>query len=279
MNLLPRLRPGALRPSLRRVKRLAKRVVPVAVGLYFVPIAVAVCFGVGLLDFLRNRRRTLSSCDRYFFGNGVFTWLLAPFNLFVDLLCFPFRNRGIYKLADLPQAYQDEIAQLIDAAHKSALVEKLAEKFGDKKRGMMFFKWYGKNVDASVSVPEFHQQFKYIRTIGVSIFNAKQSTGKHYGPLRLTLRLLYNVNNVTSPNAYITVGNHTHRWCEEKLFIFDDTLQHQSCNDSDEVRYCLFVDILRPSYVPRVLDALLACVRGLAARFNRIFYKHWTFMK
>jgi beta-hydroxylase len=279
MNLLPRFRPAALRPSLRGVKRLAKRVVPVAAGLYFVPVAVAVAFGIGLLDFLRNRRRTLASFDRYFFGNGVFTWLLAPFNLFIDLLCFPFRNRGIYKLADLPQAYQDEIAQLIAAAHKSALVEKLAEKFGDKKRGMMFFKWYGKNVDASVSVPEFHQPFKFIRTIGVSIFNAKQSTGKHYGPLRLTLRLLYNVNNVTSPNAYITVGNVTHRWCEEKLFIFDDTLQHQSCNDSDEVRYCLFVDILRPSYLPRVLDALLAGVRGVVARFNRIFYKHWTFMK
>jgi aspartyl/asparaginyl beta-hydroxylase (cupin superfamily) len=279
MNLLPRLRPAARRPSLRGLKRLAKRVVPVAVGLYFIPIAVAVAFGVGLLDFLRNRRRTLNSFDRYFFGNGVFTWLLAPFNLFVDLLCLPFRNRGIYKLADLPQAYQDEISQLIDAAHKSDLVGQLAEKFGDKKRGMMFFKWYGKNVDASVSVPEFHQQFRFIRTIGVSIFNAKQSTGKHYGPLRLTLRLLYNVNNVTSPEAYITVGKVTHRWCEEKLFIFDDTLQHQSCNGSDEVRYCLFVDVLRPSYVSRVLDALLACVRGLAARFNRIFYKHWTFMK
>ena len=68
MNLLPRLRPAARRPSLRGLKRLAKRVVPVAVGLYFIPIAVAVAFGVGLLDFLRNRRRTLNSFDRYFFG-------------------------------------------------------------------------------------------------------------------------------------------------------------------------------------------------------------------
>lgn len=279
MKVLPPLRALLPRQPLRIVRRIAKRVVPVALAVWFIPVPFAAFFGLGLIDFLRNRRCTPASLDRYFAGNGVFTWLLSPLNLFVDLLCFPFRNRGIYRPTDLPREYQEEIAALIDIAHRSDLVAKLAEKFGDKKRGMIFFKWYGKNVDASVPVPEFHRQFRFVRTIGVSIFNAQQSTGKHFGPLRITLRLLYNVNSVTSPNALIQVGGHTHRWCEEKLFIFDDTLQHQSCNESDEVRYCLFVDILRPSYVPRVLDALLASVRVLVARFNRVFYKHWTFIK
>jgi len=113
----------------------------------------------------------------------------------------------------------------------------------------------------------------------VSIFNKRQSTGKHYGPLRLTLRVLYNVNDITDPNVYIRVGNHTHRWAEKKLFIYDDTLQHKSVNESDGVRYCLFVDILRPSPVPRVLGAILAAVRVTMTPFRAVFYGHWTFIR
>jgi aspartyl/asparaginyl beta-hydroxylase (cupin superfamily) len=265
--------------SLRVTKKAAKRIVPAALAIYAIPTTFAVFFGFGLLDFVRNQRRTLSTFDRYFAGNGFFTWLLSPFNLLMDLLALPYRNKGIYKLKDLPKSYQDEITALIDAAHKSDLVEKLNAKLGEKKRGMIFFKWYGKNVQTSVEVPEFHQQYKFIRTIGVSIFNSRQSTGKHFGPLRVTLRVLYNINQINSRDVFIKVGNRINYWQENKLFIFDDTLQHQSCNQSDEVRYCLFVDILRPSLFPGLMSAILAGVRTLIARFNSAFYKHWTFIK
>jgi beta-hydroxylase len=144
---------------------------------------------------------------------------------------------------------------------------------------MLFFKWYGKNVAGSVDVPEYHRPFRYVRTIGVSVFNKKQSTGKHYGPLRVTLRVLYNINTMADRNAFIKVGNHTHYWQDEKLFIFDDTLQHQSCNETDAVRYCLFVDILRPGPFLRLEGAILACVRFFLARFNYVFFQHWTFVK
>jgi beta-hydroxylase len=79
--------------------------------------------------------------------------------------------------------------------------------------------------------------------------------------------------------VYIKVGKHINYWRENKLFIFDDTLQHQSCNQSDEVRYCLFLDMLRPSVFPGLMSAILACVRVLVAPFNSAFYKHWSFIK
>jgi beta-hydroxylase len=272
--------PKALRPSsLRIVKKTAKRVIPLGLALYAMPITFAVFVGFGLLDFIRNKRRTLATLDRYFAGNGFFTWLLSPFNLLLDLLALPYRNKGVYQLADLPKPYRDEIAALIDAAHGSDLVGKLNSKLGENRRGMVFFKWYGKNVQSSVDVPEFHRSYKYVRTIGVSIFNSRQSTGKHFGPLRVTLRVLYNINRIDSRDVYIKVGNHVNYWRDNQLFIFDDTLQHQSCNGSDEVRYCLFVDILRPSLMPRLMGAILACIRTLIARFNFAFYKHWTFIK
>jgi aspartyl/asparaginyl beta-hydroxylase (cupin superfamily) len=261
------------------LKRPLKRIVSLALALYFIPVIFAVYIVMGLVDVMRNSRRNFRTLDRYFAGNGVFTWLLSPFNLMMDLLCLPYWNRGIYRMQDLPAAYQSEIQTLIDAAAQRNLVGLLESKMNEKKRGMIFFKWYGKNIPASVDMPEYHQSFKYIRTIGVSIFNKKQSTTEHFGPLRVTLRVLYNINDIDNKNVFIRVGSNTHYWQENKLFIFDDTLQHQSCNESDAMRYCLFVDILRPSPVPAVLSGILTSIRLLMAPLRAIFYKHWTFIK
>ena len=271
----------------RMVKKGLKRVVPLALAifltLYFDLWIIPVVFGTyllfGLYDVLRNTRRNLRTLDRYFAGNGVFTWLLTPFNIAMDLLCLPYWNRGIYKLDDLPEGYRAEIRTLIDAAAARDLVGMLESKMGEKKRGMIFFKWYGQNFPTSVEMPEYHRPFKYIRTIGVSIFNKKASTGEHFGPLRVTLRVLYNINDIDNKNVYITVGKHTHFWNENKLFIFDDTLQHQSVNESDAMRYCLFVDILRPSPWPWLMSGILTGIRRIMAPIRAVFYKHWSVIK
>src|SRR5438105_2389207 len=139
-----RMRPGRL------AKKSLKRLVPVALGLYFVPwlfIAYLLC---GLLDVRRNTRRTLETVDRYFAGNGLWTWLFSPINLLIDLLCLPYRNRGIFRLADLPLRHQLEIREVIAAAHYRNVIALLDERLGDNKRGMIFFKWYGKNIQTSV---------------------------------------------------------------------------------------------------------------------------------
>jgi aspartyl/asparaginyl beta-hydroxylase (cupin superfamily) len=263
----------------KRTFKATRKIAVLGLAIYFIPEITAFFLSCGALDVLRNRRRTFSTLDRYFAGNGLFTLLLSPFNLFMDLLSLPYWNKGIYQIGDLPKPYQDEINTVIEAALKQDLVGKLEAKMEGQKRGMIFFKWYGKNVENALDIPEFHQQFKFIRTIGVSVFNKKQSTGKHYGPLRVTLRVLYNINDMKDKSAYIKVGNHINYWQDNKLFIFDDTLQHQSCNNSDGVRYCMFLDILRPSLLPRVTSAILSGIRLLMAPFNSIFYQHWTFLK
>ena len=264
---------------LRTFKKALKRTVPPILALYFIPWIFLTYVVMGFVDVLRNSPRTIKTLDRYFAGNGVFTWLLSPFNLLMDLFCLPYWNRGIYRLQDLPEGYQSEIQTLINAAADRNLVGLLESKMQEKKRGMIFFKWYGTNIPGSVDMPEYHQPFKYIRTIGVSIFNKRQSTGEHFGPLRVTLRVLYNINDIDSRNVYIKVGDKTHYWQENKLFIFDDTLQHQSCNESDAMRYCLFVDILRPSPFPWLLSSVLTGIRLMMAPLRAIFYKHWTVIK
>ena len=180
----------------RIVRRIAKVVLIAAPVAYFFPkifLIYAIC---GIYDVWRNDERTAELIGRYFLGNGVVAWLLSPLNVLLDLLSLPYVNKGVYRLSDLPEEHQREISRLIDAAYTRNLVPQLAEAAAGGKRSMFFFKWYGTNFETVASVPEFHDGFRYITTIGVSVFNRKQSTSKHFGPLRATLRVLYNLNDV-----------------------------------------------------------------------------------
>ena len=260
-------------------KLLLKRVVlPIAVFLplgYFLPkltLFYAVC---GIYDVARNRALNGAVLQRYFLGNGILTWLLSPFNILMDLLSLPYINKGVYKLADLPPDYQVEVKRLIETAQKENLVRQLEERSKENPRTMIFFKWYGVNVDTFLNIPAFHQDWKYVRTIGVSIFNKKVSTSKHFGPMRATLRVLYNLNDMDDHSAYIVVGDTTSYWREDKLFIFDDTLMHQSFNETDKTRYCLFVDIIRPTMLTGLMASVVSVIRVLSRSFNFVFYNNW----
>ena len=229
----------------------------------------------GLYDVSRNRPLNVSVLRQYFLVNGVMTWVLAPFNILLDLLTLPYINKGIYRLDDLPAPYREEVERLIEIAKRENLVGQLQQRAKELDRTMIFFKWYGENIDTFLQTPAFHQQWKYIQTIGVSVFNKKVSTSKHFGPIRPTLRVLYNLNDIDDHSAYITVGGTTSYWKENKLFIFDDTLLHQSFNESDKVRYCLFVDLLRPSLFAGVLRPFVKVVHFFFKSANFVFYKQW----
>jgi beta-hydroxylase len=144
---------------------------------------------------------------------------------------------------------------------------------------MIFFKWYGENVDTFLQTPSFHKPWKYIQTIGVSIFNRKISTSKHFGPIRPTLRVLYNLDDVGDRSAYIVVGDAVNYWTDNKLFIFDDTLLHQSINQSEKIRYCLFVDMLRPSLAPALMRPFVKLVHFIFKSANFVFYDKWKIIR
>jgi aspartyl/asparaginyl beta-hydroxylase len=182
-------------------------------------------------------------------------------------------------LSDLPPTYQDEVRRVINAADNADLASRLEERSKENRRTMLFFRWYGVNVNTSLNVPAFHQPWSYIQTIGVSIFNRKESTSKHFGYLRASLRVLYNLNNVKDRSAYIVVGGTTSYWSDNKLFIFDDTLLHLSANETEQPRYCLFVDIIRPTLFPRVLAGVITVTRYLTHSFKFVYYKNWKIIE
>jgi hypothetical protein len=238
-----------------------------------VALFYAIC---GAYDLSRNKELKLSTLRRYFIGNGFSLWLLSPINIVLDLFSLPYVNQGIYQLEDLPADHQSEVRRLTQVADDADLVSRVEERSKDHKRAMFSWLWYGHKTDAAVDVPGFCEPWRYVQTIGLSVFNKKTTTSPHFGWLRPTFRLLYNINDIKDKSAYIVVGNKTNYWCDNKLFIFDDTLLHLSANETDQLRYCMFVDILRPTLFSRLMAAVVAVEAYLNRIFKFIRYSGWT---
>lgn len=242
---------------------------------YFAPLFVLAFLLCGLWDVSRNTGLDASVFKQYFLKNGVGTWFASPLNITFDILALPYWNKGTYELADLPAAYQTEILGLIRSADEGGIVQRLKSYMGDSRRAMVFFKWYGGDQEAPIEMPAFHEKFRFVRTIGFSAFRERERTSRHFGPFRPCLRVLYCLNEDVAEDAYIKVGKVEHHWRYKRLFIFDDTLLHQSFNETDAPRYCLFVDIIRPSYLPFVFDFAVSVIRVSFKGINGVFYKNW----
>jgi len=217
--------------------------------------------------------------QQYFTGNGVLTWLLSPINLCADLLSR--RGPAVYRLADLPVAHQQEIEACTRALTENAAQVKahVARSLADNRRGMFSFRWYDVPQSPSLAIPAFEGDFRCIKTIALSVFNTRERTSWHFGPLRLTLRVLINLDPADAREACIQVNDCTHHWIDNPLFIFDDTFMHQSVNDVEQVRHCLFMDIVRPTRLPALFDAAVHVVSIFSGSFQRMFYKNWSFLR
>jgi aspartyl/asparaginyl beta-hydroxylase (cupin superfamily) len=261
----------------RLLRKLAIATVVLVVGLYFIPIFTIVWLAAGLIDVLRNRRRDAMVFERYFLGNGIPTFLLSPFNLLVDLICYP--NKGVYRFEDLPADWRAELDSVLDVfrRRKNEIIAEIDATFESGRRGMYVYVWYGKENPHDIA--EFKRDLRFIKTIAVSVFSGRESTTYHYGPLRLTLRVLYNLTPVRHDGIYIECQDQKHFWHDNPLYIFDDTLMHRSVNQYDARRYCVFIDIMRPTRFPGLLSGLISIVAVAVERFNAMFYKHWKILR
>ncbi|MCB8836867.1 aspartyl/asparaginyl beta-hydroxylase domain-containing protein [Aurantimonas sp. VKM B-3413] len=257
----------------KTIRRFAIAVPLVILGFWLIPVIAGIWIVCGLIDILRNKGRTGLMFSRYFMGNGIPTWLLSPFNLFVDLISH--RNPGVWRPEDFPPEWRAEIDTVLDTfrARKGEIIADIDSQFAEGRRGMYVYQWYGKRfVD---NVPEFNRDFKYVKTIAVSVFSGKESTTWHFGPLRLTLRVLLNLTPADSDRVFIECNGRQHMWRDDPLYIFDDTLFHRSVNEVDARRYNVFMDVIRPSPVPGVLSTLLIGVSAVADKLKAAFYKNW----
>jgi hypothetical protein len=234
-------------------RKVLKRALPIVLaGLIYPPIAI-LYLATGVYDVVRHGRDLAATSYKYFFSNGGLTWFLSPLNTLIDILSLPFVNKKIYKLSDFPEAYQKEILEVTHGCPTEAIIAEVQRRRQAHERTMVIYKWYGFNNPAA-DCDVFQKKHKYILTVGVSTFAPQTKTTKHFGWLRAGIRVLYNIDPAPSEGAYIVVNGTRHTWCKDgPLFAFDDTILHQSFNLTDAERHCLFIDVLRPSYVPALL--------------------------
>lgn len=71
-------------------------------------------------------------------------------------------------------------------------------------------------------------------------------------------RLICHLPLIVPDNCRLRVGNHTRTVEEGKVLIFDDSIEHEAWNDSDEVRVILLFEIWRPELSTDEIKGLTA---------------------
>ena len=69
---------------------------------------------------------------------------------------------------------------------------------------------------------------------------------------------------IVPENCHFRVGNQTRQWVPGKVWVFDDTIEHEARNDSDKLRVVLLFDIWHPHLTPPER----AMISGLSAAMN-----------
>jgi aspartyl/asparaginyl beta-hydroxylase (cupin superfamily) len=89
-----------------------------------------------------------------------------------------------------------------------------------------------------------------------SLLKAGARIAPHTG--MFNTRLVCHLPLIVPPGCRFRVGNDVREWEEGKLMIFDDTIEHEAWNDSQEDRVVLIFDIWRPELSERERDELTA---------------------
>lgn len=238
-------------------------------------------FFLGLIDYCRNTtlKFNIKNLKNYYLGKGTLTFLLSPINLLSDLFSIQTFKKPVLNISDLNIQTQKELNKLfkIFDDNKDIIINYLNGTNTNNSRNMIMFKWYDKEINNKLKLKGLNiNDFKYIKTIGISFFLPHVKTSWHYGPLRCTYRCLYNINKVKD-NSYIECGGHINKWKNNPVFIFDDTYIHQSCSDNEE-RYCAFIDIIRPSYFYYYFYIMINIFGFILESYKQLFYKKWNFM-
>jgi aspartyl/asparaginyl beta-hydroxylase (cupin superfamily) len=90
--------------------------------------------------------------------------------------------------------------------------------------------------------------------------------GTHIKPHNgmLNTRLICHLPLIVPPNCRLRVGNHTRTVEAGKMLIFDDSIEHEAWNDSDDVRVVLIFEIWRPELTAAERAGLTALFESVA---------------
>src|SRR5262245_26227357 len=115
----------------------------------------------------------------------------------------------------------------------------------------------GKPIPAASRCPQTCRVLEQIPALSMAAFSRlaggahiKAHTGWAKSVYRLHLGL------VVPPDCRFRSGAETRPWTEGQCLIFDDTIEHEAWNDSDQARVVLILDVLRPGVAIGTQDHL-----------------------
>ncbi len=81
----------------------------------------------------------------------------------------------------------------------------------------------------------------------------------------LNARLIAHLPLIVPPDCAMRVGPETRAWQEGVLTIFDDSVEHEAWNKSDETRVVLLFDVARPELTAEEQQAIALCFAAVDA--------------
>ena len=78
-------------------------------------------------------------------------------------------------------------------------------------------------------------------------------------------RLVVHLPLIVPPGCGFRVGNQTRDWVPGKAWVFDDTIEHEAWNDSDQLRVVFIFDIWHPHLGAAERALLSSLAEGLNA--------------
>ncbi len=97
-------------------------------------------------------------------------------------------------------------------------------------------------------------------TVMFSLLRGGARIAPHNG--MLNTRLICHLPLIVPPNCGFRVGNEIREWEEGKLLIFDDTIEHEAWNESDQDRVVLIFDVWRPELSDQERREIAAFMAG-----------------
>jgi aspartate beta-hydroxylase len=205
------------------------------------------------VDLLFGRTRVFTSSPRYFYFPGL------PSIPFPDKSAFPW----LAELESHTLAIREELLMLQEDHEKFApYVERNANRAPKSQGGMQentdwtaCYLWKNGeiNIEIAERCPRTLEAIKCIPLVGTpsrspSVLFSVLQPGAHI-PAHTGLvntRLIGHLPLVVPRGCRFRVGNQTREWREGEAWLFDDSIEHEAWNDSNEVRTIMIFEVWRP---------------------------------
>jgi aspartate beta-hydroxylase len=119
---------------------------------------------------------------------------------------------------------------------------------------------------AALSHAPRHEVPNRAPTIWFSRLEPKTRIPPHTGATNT--RLIVHIPLIVPPGCGFRVGSEVREWRPGTALVFDDTIEHEAWNDSDEERVVMIFDIWNPFLTPAERDLMTAATAGIAEFFD-----------